>query len=201
MLHQSKKEILHPNWFSPSSFERLFLFQIRGENHCLATTSNRISKRWLRNMINLGAGKKEKKKHAVIGHWEEFLRCRYFYKSTQKFRDWWENKFYLYFYLIGQHDRPFPQPGWIVLFCLLGFLFIVVFIVVLVHKRTRKQISGFCCRKYRALWPDMESPTTSNFMTAEDHYEEQVTSTESEWSIGNVLSFSSISAFFLFKLS
>ena len=91
------------------------------------------------------------------------------------------NEFTLRFSLIAEPDRPFPQTGWIVLFCLLGFLFIVAFIFVLFHKRTRKQIRGFCCRKYRVLWPDLESQATSSFMTAEDHYEEQATNTsESE---------------------
>lgn len=93
------------------------------------------------------------------------------------------------FILIGQPDRPFPQPGWIVLFCLLGFLIVIAFIFVSFHKRTRKQISGFCCRKYRVLWPDQdpERTATSDFVTVEDHYKEQATNTASESSISNVL--------------
>ena len=86
------------------------------------------------------------------------------------------------FTLIGQPDGPFPQTGWIVFFCLLVFLIVVAFIFVLFHKRTRKQISGFCCRKYRTLWPDQRD-ASSDLMTAEDHYVEHVTNTESEWSM------------------
>ncbi|KAL9971590.1 hypothetical protein ACROYT_G017770 [Oculina patagonica] len=70
-------------------------------------------------------------------------------------------------------DRPFPQPGWIVLFCLLGFLTITAFIFLSCHKRTRKQISGFFCRKYGVLWSDADRDATSDLMNVEARYEEQ----------------------------
>lgn len=77
------------------------------------------------------------------------------------------------FNLTGNRDRPFPQPGWIVLFCLLAFLTITAFIFMSCHKRTRKQITGFFCRKYGVLWSDPDRDATSDLMNVEGRYEEQ----------------------------
>lgn len=69
----------------------------------------------------------------------------------------------------GEPDKSFFKPGWIVLFCSLPVAIIVV--VVLVHKRARKQISGRCCGKYGELTTEGEATS----VLVEGRYEEPAT--------------------------
>ena len=73
---------------------------------------------------------------------------------------------------------PFLKPGWVVLICLGGVLAAGLVALMSCHKRTRKQISGICCRKYVALSTDVETLVEGHH---EGRYEEQATrTTESE---------------------
>lgn len=69
---------------------------------------------------------------------------------------------------------PFLKPGWVVLICLGGVLAAGLVALMSCHKRTRKQISGICCRKYVALSPDVETLVEGHH---EGRYEEQATRT------------------------
>ena len=73
-------------------------------------------------------------------------------------------------YFSEKHFGAFFEAGWIVLFCLLAVIIALVAVAVC-HERTRKQISGRCCRKYGALTTDGDHDVTS--VLVEGHHVEQ----------------------------